>query len=58
MTRCGAPGNGIKNQENNETRISPRILLILCRTILFGPMGSKKTNLYFLPIGRNKIFCQ
>ena len=44
----------LKNQENYETRISPRILLFPVGTFLVGQIGRKKQNL--LPIGRNKFF--
>ena len=47
-------GTDLKNKENNETIISPRILLFSCRTILIGSIREKQRKLYFLPIGRNK----
>ena len=34
----------IKNMKNDETRISPRILLFSCQTIYFGPIGGEKQN--------------
>ena len=43
-TTPSTPGNEFTKQENNETRISPRIFLFFCWNILFGPIGREKQN--------------
>ena len=50
-----SPGNGFTKQENNMTRISPRILCFLVDHISLKFYGKDKTKLYFL---RNKMVHQ
>ena len=51
-------GDGFTKQENTETIISPRILLLSWWTILFRPILREKKNLAPFSIGRNKIVHQ
>ena len=43
-TNASFSENGFKKQENNDTRISPSILVLSCWTILFWPIEMEKQN--------------
>ena len=54
----GVEGTDLKKQENNETIISPRILLLSWRTILIRPIGREKQSLAPSLLVEIKLFDQ